>query len=84
MNADSLGDGGHLYGSPAIPTTFKIRLPSGSAGKAGDLSIGFFGGVIIAIGAKIITFPSLFPDFSNTVTFTGVEKAPLAIAEIQQ
>ena len=33
--------------------TFKIRLPSGSAGKAGDLSIGFFGGVIIAIGARI-------------------------------
>lgn len=33
--------------------TFKIRLPSGSASKAGDLAIGFTGGVIIAIGARI-------------------------------
>lgn len=33
--------------------TFKIRLPSGSASKVGDLSIGFVGGMIIAIGARI-------------------------------
>ena len=33
--------------------TFKIRLPSGSASKIGDLSIGFAGGIIIAIGARI-------------------------------
>lgn len=33
--------------------TFKIRLPSGSASRAGDLAIGFVGGIIIAIGARI-------------------------------
>ncbi|MHB1493258.1 MAG: YeeE/YedE thiosulfate transporter family protein [Thermoplasmataceae archaeon] len=33
--------------------TFKIRFPSGSASKIGDLSIGFVGGIIIAIGARI-------------------------------
>jgi uncharacterized membrane protein YedE/YeeE len=33
--------------------TFKIRLPAGTASKAGDLTIGFVGGIIIAIGARI-------------------------------
>ena len=33
--------------------TFRIRLPSGSASKLGDLTIGFTGGIIIAIGARI-------------------------------
>ncbi len=33
--------------------TFKIRLPSGSASRTGDLAIGFAGGIIIAIGARI-------------------------------
>lgn len=33
--------------------TFRIRMPSGSASKTGDLAIGFTGGIIIAIGARI-------------------------------
>lgn len=33
--------------------TFKVRLPGGTASKVGDLSIGFVGGMIIAIGARI-------------------------------